>query len=179
MPPVRMRLNPTELLFFPTVRLEGSPSATKPTAGPEVAYQRVTRPCVPSTLEDVPRQGRSAVSDRTIDHVNRDLSEVLDGLLALPSDAFADRYVLQERQRALRDEAAAFAEDHDAKRPTAELLKELAALRTNLEALWENGSTWLFMQAKAEVAEDREAATGFATASSSTPPWTRPRARTE
>lgn len=75
------------------------------------------------------------MSDRTIDDINRDLSEVLDGLLALPSDAFAERYVLQERQRALRDEAATFAEDHDANRPTSELQKELGALRANLEAL--------------------------------------------
>jgi hypothetical protein len=75
------------------------------------------------------------MSDRTIDDINRDLSEVLDGLLALPSDAFTERYVLQERQRALREEAATFAEDHDTKRPTAELQKELAALRTNLDAL--------------------------------------------
>ena len=75
------------------------------------------------------------MSDRTIDEINRDLSEVLDGLLALPPDAFAERYALQERQRALREEAATFAEDHDANRPTAELQKELAALRTNLEAL--------------------------------------------
>ena len=45
------------------------------------------------------------MSDRTIDEINRDLSEVLDGLFALPPDAFAARYVLQERQRALRREA--------------------------------------------------------------------------
>lgn len=30
--------------------------------------------------------------DRTIDELNRDLSEVLDELLALPPDAFAERW---------------------------------------------------------------------------------------
>ena len=57
------------------------------------------------------------MSDRLIDVINRDLSEVLGGLLALPSDAFAERYVLQERQRALRKEAATFGDNYDATSP--------------------------------------------------------------
>lgn len=73
--------------------------------------------------------------DRTLDDINRELSEVLDELLAVPSDSFAERYEIQKRQIELRKEAAAFAQDHDAERSTEDLQKELAAMRANLKAL--------------------------------------------
>ncbi|MDH3684341.1 MAG: hypothetical protein OEV40_30845 [Acidimicrobiia bacterium] len=63
------------------------------------------------------------------------LAAVHDALRELPDDAFAEKYELLKRQDALRDEAAQYAIDLDAGRSDAELLAELAGLRSQLTQL--------------------------------------------
>ena len=70
-----------------------------------------------------------------LESITRQLAEIQDRLLALPDDAFAERYELEKRQDALRDAAAEFRSDWDAQRPTEELEAELAALRARLQAI--------------------------------------------
>ena len=67
-----------------------------------------------------------------LDDVVRRLSEVQDQLLALPDDAFAEKYRLQQRRKELRDLAEEFTDDWDAERPTENLLRELKSLRQRL-----------------------------------------------
>ena len=67
-----------------------------------------------------------------LDDVVRRLSEVQDQLLALPDDAFSEKYRLQQRRKELRDLAKEFADDWDAERPTENLLGELKSLRQRL-----------------------------------------------
>lgn len=67
--------------------------------------------------------------------VLRRLSEVQDELLALPDDAFAERYALQQRRDELRAAAAEHSEDWDSERPSADLRSELRSLRHRLRDL--------------------------------------------
>ena len=70
-----------------------------------------------------------------LEDVVRELAEVQDELLALPDEAFAERYALLKRQDALRVEAAEFHRDADAARPTSDLHAERDALRTQLDRM--------------------------------------------
>lgn len=65
----------------------------------------------------------------------KELAIVLDALLALPDDAFAEKYELKKRQDTLREQAAQFAVDQDEGRSDAEMLSELAGLRSQLAQL--------------------------------------------
>jgi len=64
-----------------------------------------------------------------------ELAEVQQRLLELSSDAFAERFELQKRQDALREQTARFAHDWDLDRPSEDLLTELASLRERLGRL--------------------------------------------
>ena len=64
-----------------------------------------------------------------------ELAEVQDRLIALPDDAFAERFELLKRQDRLRQEAAEYTAGVDAERPTEDLLAELAALRLRRDRL--------------------------------------------
>lgn len=70
-----------------------------------------------------------------LDRVTQELAETQDALLALPDDAFADRYELLKRRDALRDQAAVFHQDRDAGRPLVDLRSELEALRARRESI--------------------------------------------
>ena len=70
-----------------------------------------------------------------LDQVLRELSEVQDRLIALPDDAFAERYELRCRQDELRDQMASFRVDFDARRSTEELLTELSGLRSRMATI--------------------------------------------
>lgn len=72
-----------------------------------------------------------------LDELNQELARVQDDLLALPDDAFEARYRLQKRQDELREQAAAYHQDRDARRSSAELIAELAALRGQLEGIYD------------------------------------------
>lgn len=63
-----------------------------------------------------------------LDRVTQELAETQDALLALPDDAFAERYELLKRRDVLRDEAAVFHQDRDAGRALEDLRAELEAL---------------------------------------------------
>ncbi|MCH7668242.1 MAG: hypothetical protein IIC71_03430 [Acidobacteria bacterium] len=63
------------------------------------------------------------------------LVTVNDELLALPDDAFAEKYKLLKERDKLREEASQYAVDLDAQRSDAGLLTELAALRSQLQGL--------------------------------------------
>jgi len=65
----------------------------------------------------------------------RQLAEIQDELIALPDDAFAERFDLLRRQDELRAQAAHHAEGIDTERPTEDLLAELASLRSRRDAL--------------------------------------------
>ena len=64
-----------------------------------------------------------------------ELADVHDRLIALPSDAFAERHELRTRQDELREEAAGFQQHRDEGRSRSELEAELAALRGQLEGI--------------------------------------------
>ncbi|MEN8234492.1 MAG: hypothetical protein ABFR89_06165 [Actinomycetota bacterium] len=72
------------------------------------------------------------MSDTSLDAMLQELSDIQDRLIALPSDAFAERYELRCRQDELRDEMASFRVDFDAERSTDDLLSELAGQRSRL-----------------------------------------------
>ncbi len=63
------------------------------------------------------------------------LAVVQDALLALPDDAFAQKYELKKEQDKLREQAAQFAVDQDERRSDTELLSELSGLRSQLTHL--------------------------------------------
>ncbi len=67
-----------------------------------------------------------------LERVTQELAAVQDQLLALPSDAFAERYALQTRQDKLRSEAAALAVDWDDQRTPDDLQAELKALKARV-----------------------------------------------
>ncbi|MCL1594027.1 MAG: hypothetical protein M3132_06730 [Actinomycetia bacterium] len=64
-----------------------------------------------------------------------ELAAVQDALLALPDDAFAEKYELKKQQDELREKAAQFAVDQDKGRSDADLLSELSGLRSQLAQL--------------------------------------------
>jgi hypothetical protein len=66
-----------------------------------------------------------------LDGVLAELSDVQDRLLALPGDAFAERYPLLQRRDELRAKAAELRgdRDRDADRTSEDLIRELRALR--------------------------------------------------
>lgn len=70
-----------------------------------------------------------------LDDLTRELASIQDQLLALPADAYAERYSLEKRRDQLRSDAATFRDDLDGDRPDADLLRELKALRGQLSAL--------------------------------------------
>lgn len=70
-----------------------------------------------------------------LDAINRELAEIVDALNAAADDDFAARYDLKVRQDQLRAAAAAFRVDIDEQRPTEDLEKELAARRSQLDAI--------------------------------------------
>lgn len=63
------------------------------------------------------------------------LAQIQDALLALPDDAFAEKYELLKEQDWLRSEAASYADALEVQRTDAELLAELQALRSQFESL--------------------------------------------
>jgi hypothetical protein len=65
----------------------------------------------------------------------RQLSEVQKALLALPDDAFADKYLLNQRRDELRAAAAEARANFDTERPSDDLRSELKALRNHLRKL--------------------------------------------
>lgn len=64
-----------------------------------------------------------------LDEVVAELSDVQDRLLALPGDAFAERFPLLKRRDELRAKAADLRGDWDADRSSEDLIRELRALR--------------------------------------------------
>lgn len=70
-----------------------------------------------------------------LDALNAELAEIIDGLNATPAHDFAARYELRKRQDQLRAAAEAFRTDFDSHRPTEDVEKELAARRSQLEAI--------------------------------------------
>ncbi len=77
--------------------------------------------------------GDGALTDR--DAALRELGAIQDRLISLPDDAFAERYELQTRRAALRDQLAEANAGADVERPTPELEAELAALRAQAEEI--------------------------------------------
>lgn len=73
-----------------------------------------------------------------LDDVTRRLAEIQDRLLALADDARTERFELLKERDRLRDLAAEFRVDYDAQRTDADLLSELAALRSRLTAVERN-----------------------------------------
>ena len=65
----------------------------------------------------------------------RRLAEIQDALLALPDDAFAEKYGLLKERDALRDQTAEYAKDLESQRSDADLLAELTSLRKQLKRL--------------------------------------------
>lgn len=63
------------------------------------------------------------------------LAEVQDALLALPDDAFAEKYALLKERDELRAQAAGYAEELEDGRSDEDLLAELKALRAQMKAL--------------------------------------------
>jgi hypothetical protein len=70
-----------------------------------------------------------------IGDLTRQLADVQMELWDLPDDAFAERFELKEKQAALREQAAHFAERLDEGRSTEDLLVELSALRSQMVAI--------------------------------------------
>jgi len=75
------------------------------------------------------------MANTDFDRLLRELGEVQDELIALPSDAFAERYELRGRQDELRERIARFRVDLDVDRSTEDLLRELAGQRARLARL--------------------------------------------
>ncbi len=63
------------------------------------------------------------------------LAQVQDRLLALPDDAFGERWELRRQQDELRSKAASFAVVGDETRSDGDLLRELGALRQQMRAI--------------------------------------------
>jgi hypothetical protein len=75
------------------------------------------------------------MSDQNLDRVTQELADIQRSLIDLPDDAFAERFELQKRQDALREEAAQFRQDWDKQRSDSDLLAELAAMRSRLASI--------------------------------------------
>lgn len=63
------------------------------------------------------------------------LAAIQDALLGLPDDAFAEKFQLLTERDKLREEAAGYAESLESSRPDADLLAELASLRSQFKKL--------------------------------------------
>ncbi len=63
----------------------------------------------------------------------RQLAAIQNQLIALPDDAFTQRFELLRRQEELRSAAAHHAAGTDMERPTEDLLAELVSLRLQLD----------------------------------------------
>ena len=74
-----------------------------------------------------------------LDSINRELAKVVDALNNTPSDDFAARYALRTRQDELRELAAGFRVDADEQRSTKDLRVELAARKSQLDAIYRSG----------------------------------------
>ena len=83
------------------------------------------------------------------------LAEIQRQLLALPDDAFAERYELRKRQDELRLEAKKYAADLDKERDTDDLLAELKSLRERMRSI-EGQRIDLVMQAGSGGASSSE-----------------------
>jgi len=73
--------------------------------------------------------------DKSLDDLLEELAQVQERLLELPSDAFAERFGLQKRQDALREQTARFARDWDLDRSSEDLLAELVSLQARLKSI--------------------------------------------
>ena len=71
----------------------------------------------------------------TVEDLVRQLAALQDQLIALPDDAFAERFELVSRQDEMRALAAQHAQGVDIERSTEDLLGELAGLRSQRDAL--------------------------------------------
>lgn len=71
----------------------------------------------------------------TLESVNRELVDVQDQLLELADDDFAEKYRLQMRRDELREQASQFRVDYDLERSDEALLQELAARRSQVDAI--------------------------------------------
>lgn len=69
-----------------------------------------------------------------IDDIVQRLAEVQDELIALPDGASAERYQLLQKRDALREEAAKYAGDFDSERSDDDLVREMRALHSALDA---------------------------------------------
>lgn len=67
--------------------------------------------------------------------IARQLAAVQDELIALPNDAFAQRWELRKRQDELREEARSFAYAPDEDKFDEDLLTELRALRERMKSI--------------------------------------------
>jgi len=67
--------------------------------------------------------------------LNRKLADVQDRLIALPDDAFEQRWNLRKEQQDLREQARAFAYAVDEDKFDDELLSELRSLRERMKAI--------------------------------------------
>jgi hypothetical protein len=84
------------------------------------------------------------MSDTT--DITAKLADVQKRLLDLPDDAFAEKFELLKERDQLRDEAADYSETLDRNRSDEELLRELAALRSQAQSI-EDQRIDLVMQA--------------------------------
>lgn len=71
----------------------------------------------------------------TLEDLNRELGDVQDQLLALSDNEFAEKFRLQTLRDELGERAARFRVDYDLQRSDAALLAELAARRTQVDAI--------------------------------------------
>lgn len=69
---------------------------------------------------------------KTVESLVKELAAVQDALIALPDDAFVERFNLVRRRDELRQLADEHAEGADMERPIEDLLAELVTLRTHL-----------------------------------------------
>jgi len=74
-------------------------------------------------------------STSDVGDLTRKLADVQIKLLALPDDAFQEKYRLREEQARLRAEATDFAGMIDSDRSDDELLRELGALRRQMQSI--------------------------------------------
>jgi len=80
-----------------------------------------------------------------LERINAELAEIQEALLALPGDAFAERYELQKRRDQLRKDAARYRTDFDEQRSTPELFEELLSIRRRLAAAEQRVSGFTMM----------------------------------
>jgi chromosome segregation ATPase len=72
--------------------------------------------------------------ERTLEDLNRQLAKILDRLLELAPDDFAEKHRLKTDQDRLRKLTRQYAQDRDAIRSSEDMLAELKARKSALEA---------------------------------------------